>query len=481
MTSARPDRAYAQFLPAVDLLPQGARLRVACSGGVDSVALALLLRRLQERRRPDLDLSLGHIHHGLRGVEADQAAKSCQQLAAQLGWQYHERHVDVAAHRAEHSSSEETAARELRRQVYREWGETDQLYAIALAHHRDDQIETVLGNLLRGTALHGLHGILPSTRLDGDSELRLLRPLLDIPKADLRALVDATAVTTCEDSTNASVHFRRNRIRHELLPLLRDYNPRFGRALLALAKEAEQVDNCLQHLTGPLLQECQWGPHAMVVERSVLPQAPDSPLLPVLLRSVWRQLQQRAERGRDQDGLQRDHYEAWSNIATATGSGHHYALPGGWTLERSAHLLSLFLATPGRPTTSYPQPQRTLQTTFGLRARIGPTSSLATGESALCTPLPALDTDNLQWRAVQPADRIETEVGHADVAELLRNAAIPHALRAEYPVLVSDRGVEWIPGVRARSTDALRPWSGQVDCDAHTTEGFLLNVALRRR
>lgn len=487
----RPDRGYASFLrslsgaEALDLLPQGARIRIACSGGTDSTALVLLFHRLQQRRRSDLQLSIGHVHHGLRGAEADAAAAGCQQLAAQLGWSFHQEDVDVNAYRAATGDSEETAARHLRREAYQQWAEADDLWAIALAHHRDDQAETVLGNLMRGTGLHGLAGMQQLTRLDRSGSTLLLRPLLNLPQAELSDFVAHCNAATFEDSSNHSTEHRRNRIRHQLLPALEQYNPQVKGALDALAVEAQEVDRWLRDLARPLIEACQWGRDVAVIERRKLPEDPTSPLLGVLFREMWARVAQR------ESGLTRDHHDTWARIATASSDGDCYALPGGYRIERTAQVVSVYRPTECWPTECWPAPATdpdrlgpglVTHTAFGLSARAMPGADGAVS-------LPPLDAST-HWRSVGKADRIPISDGHALVAEVLRSAGVPRDLRAHYPVLVSGRkqneesrieeNVIWLPGIRVAACDRSGA-SGTITIAETCPEAVILAASLGQK
>ncbi|MGA7343792.1 MAG: tRNA lysidine(34) synthetase TilS, partial [Terracidiphilus sp.] len=203
------------------LLRPGLRLAVAVSGGADSVAL---LRALCERSGElGLVLHAAHLHHGLRGAEADADLEFCRELAASLGLPFHEARVDTAAEAlADPKSGKgaetiEEAARRLRYAWFRQLLSKELLHAVATAHTLDDQAETVLAKFLRGAWTEGLAGIAP--KLD-TPEGAILRPLLGTTRAEVEAYLNAIGQGWREDSSNRNVSFTRNRIRHELLPLL---------------------------------------------------------------------------------------------------------------------------------------------------------------------------------------------------------------------------------------------------------------------
>ena len=202
------------------LFTQGDRIAVGVSGGADSVALLRFLAVLREEYR--WELIVCHIHHGLRGAEADRDEQFVRELAGQLGLPYAVRHIDAAALALENHLSVEEAGRNARYAFFAETaGEGGR---IATAHTLDDTIETVLMNLIRGTGLHGLCGI---PRIRGN----IVRPLLDVTRAEVEEYLALLGQPYCTDSTNLSNDYTRNRVRHDILPRLRELNPNFTGAM----------------------------------------------------------------------------------------------------------------------------------------------------------------------------------------------------------------------------------------------------------
>jgi tRNA(Ile)-lysidine synthase len=232
------------------LLKPGMRLAVALSGGADSVALL----RILAARSKELGLALhaAHLHHGLRGAEADADLEFCRALAAKLGLPFHEARVDTrqeaqadgksgkTAETAKPTETIEEAARRLRFAWFRQLLASGEVDAIATAHTLDDQAETVLAKFLRGAWTEGLSGIHPKLETP---EGRIIRPLLGATHAEIEAYLRELGQDWREDSSNRNLTFTRNRIRHELLPLLESWNPRLREhmaqmAALALDEEA---------------------------------------------------------------------------------------------------------------------------------------------------------------------------------------------------------------------------------------------------
>jgi tRNA(Ile)-lysidine synthase len=211
-----------RFVGARGLTGPGA---VAVSGGADSVAL---LRGLVAAGVPGLVVA--HFNHRLRGAESDADEAFVKALAGRLGLRFVSGGADVAAA----GGNTEAAARRLRYDwlagLGAEW--------VATGHTADDQAETVLHRLVRGTGLDGLQGIAAERAAGSNPTVRLVRPLLALPRTDLLAYLAALDQPFRTDSSNADRGLTRNRIRHDLLPLLKTFNPQVVSALGRLAEQA---------------------------------------------------------------------------------------------------------------------------------------------------------------------------------------------------------------------------------------------------
>ncbi len=199
------------------MIRAGARLGVAVSGGADSVALAILLGELRERL--GVALVLLHFHHQLRGAEADEDENFVSRLARQLGVEFFSDRADVAEQARRNGWNLEDAARRLRYEFLARAAASLNLACVAVAHTAEDQAETVLARVLRGTGITGLAGIYPVWGL-------VIRPLLEIRRQELREYLAGLGQSWREDSTNQDTTRTRARIRHRLLPVLqRDFEP----------------------------------------------------------------------------------------------------------------------------------------------------------------------------------------------------------------------------------------------------------------
>jgi tRNA(Ile)-lysidine synthase len=202
------------------LIPDGATVVVAVSGGADSVALLRALHAM------DLPLTVAHLNHQLRGEASDADEAFVRGLASELGLPVAVQSADVHALAESESLSIEMAARRARHAFFAEFGDA----AIALAHHADDQVETFLLRMARGAGTEGLCGMPYVQQLDS---MRLIRPLLDLHRFDILAWLREGGYAWREDATNSDETFLRNRVRHSILPMLeRELNPNIRETIL---------------------------------------------------------------------------------------------------------------------------------------------------------------------------------------------------------------------------------------------------------
>jgi len=253
-----------QFCRRYDLLHHGDTLVIACSGGPDSLALLDILSRL----RPVFDLTLiaCYVHHGIRKA-ADGEVEFVRQAAAQRQCRFEWERVDVPALAALRHESVETTGRVERYRILRQVAMAYGAQAIAVAHHQNDQAETVLQHLLRGSGIHGLTGMRPHS---GD----IIRPFLAVTRQEIEDYIKRGQWQACDDETNHVPDYMRNRIRLELLPQLKQFNPSVVADLNRLADIVQADDDYLdfmaRHQYNRLVQ-CEGGTYS-IVKQSLMAQ-----------------------------------------------------------------------------------------------------------------------------------------------------------------------------------------------------------------
>ena len=222
-----------RYIEKYKLLKSSELYLVALSGGADSVALLLLLKNAH------FNVHAAHCNFHLRGEESDRDEAFCVELCKGLGVELHRAHFDTREYAELHKVSIEMAARELRYKWFEQLREDIGAAGICVAHHRDDSVETVLLNLVRGTGLRGLTGIQPRNG-------HILRPLLCVSRAEIEAFLAEKGQKYVTDSTNLKADVQRNIVRLEVLPLLRKLNPAVAENIQRTAEylsEAQQVLN----------------------------------------------------------------------------------------------------------------------------------------------------------------------------------------------------------------------------------------------
>ena len=248
-----------------DMLPSGGTVLCAVSGGADSMCLLVWLLELGAKY--GCTVAAAHYNHGLRGAQADADEAFVRSWCAGRGVPFYAGRGDVAAAAKEHGWSIEEAGRNLRYAFLSETAEQIGALRVATAHNRGDNAETVLLNLIRGTGLTGLSGIAPVRGI-------FVRPLLDTPRQEIEAYLAEHGIPHVEDRTNTDPAHTRNRIRHEVLPLLRQLNPRVEETLAQTAGVLRQEDAYLRAAAERVCRQVERRGESAALERKALLELP---------------------------------------------------------------------------------------------------------------------------------------------------------------------------------------------------------------
>jgi tRNA(Ile)-lysidine synthase len=422
-----------------NLFAAGETVVVAVSGGADSVALLDLLAHLDQER---LKLVVAHLNHCLRGADSDGDETFVSNLAQSYGVPFVSRRSNVAAFARTSGLSLEDAGRRARYAFFADVAKDHGATSIALAHHQDDQAETVLIRLLRGSGGTGLSAMANSAGV-------LKRPLLQVTKAEIEQYLKVRGLTHRVDSTNTDTAILRNSIRHDLLPLLKRYNPKISRSLAATAEILAGDEELLEHLTTSAYSRIAARDGADVVLRADLLAAEPRALRLRLYRRALLEL-----RG-DLQRIGLPHLDAVDCLVTSGRPSGRLKLPGDCFVQRNYD--RVILSSSAVPTGGSWKVEVEGEGSYQLPAggvltvqRVAKPNVLVSN-SRLVAYL-ALDAAPFPWtvRSFSPGDRFRPlgMEGQQKVKDLFINEKVPVNLRRRIPLLISGGDVVWVAGVR---------------------------------
>jgi tRNA(Ile)-lysidine synthase len=429
---------------------QKERLVVGVSGGADSLALLDALARLL----PVDQLVVAHLDHGLRPSSAAEA-EAVRGMAVARGLASHIERIDVAGQARAGGLSLEEAGRAARYDFFARVARAEGARVIAVGHHVDDQVETILMHLLRGAGPGGLRGMPVAGPLPGQPGLWLLRPLLAVDRATIEAYGRENDLAPIADASNADTTFTRNRLRHELLPLLEQYNPQVRERLRTMAATLAAEDDLLAGLEDEAwraiaagsgsgwvrLRRDAWRAQPLALRRRLLRRAY------VAIRPGVKELGFAA-------------LEAARRVAEEGTTGARAALPGGIALRVGYGAL---LVSTGEPPAAYPQ----LAGTEPISLPTPGAGALANGWRLVATPVTAVDLPAIRaaagpWTATvaldenaalvvrprRPGERIRPLGlgGSASLKKVMIDRKIPAAARARWPLVATAEHPVWLVG-----------------------------------
>lgn len=423
-----------------NLFAYGDHLLIGLSGGADSVCLALVLKALQESY--DLTLTAVHVHHGIRGESANRDLDFSKNLCEKLGIEFVSAYRDVPAIAEKKHLTEEEAGRIVRYQIFEEEAKKRGASAIAVAHHMDDQAETVLMNLLRGSGIRGLSGISPKRKLSNTSDIFVIRPLLGVRRSEIEEWLTKNKQDWCTDETNLTDDYERCRIRNRLLPLLEsEYNAQATEHIASAAGDFSEAEEYLFSQAAELLRE--WNENA---KGSVcLPIEKLSAKKPLLQRYIVKEAIGRLGGSND---ITRAHIESVLGLLSKqTGSQIH--LPKNRVARLSYGELVIEQIEKGKKKTRK-QPDQNSKIGRSVYS-IFPVSEKKIPQNC-CVNWFDYDTikEGLLMRRRRPKDRIciDANGNTQKLSDCMINAKIPATKRDQIPILAANSRVLWIAGVR---------------------------------
>jgi len=450
-----------QYIRERKLLQPGDRVAVAVSGGADSVALLRILLELREEL--GIVIVVAHFNHELRGGEADADERFVADLASQHDLQFFTGRGDVRLHSVARKLSLEHAARDLRYRWLHDLAAEQGLNVIATGHTLDDQAETVLMKFLRGTGTRGLAGIRPIMMME---HLPVVRPLLSVSRSEVEEYLRSIHQSWREDHTNRDLKFTRNRIRHELLPLLqRDYNPNIRHVLSETAEIAlSEEDYWLEH-TSTLASRWHQKERGLRLQER---EGATGGFLSSAIAMQRRTLRQFLE----WHGITADFHHVEAARLCALGADSRASLPGGWQARRQGDWLQL-----QAPSAAFDEQKNAPPWQYVLRipgrcdireAGILLEAIVVQVDLAILEPPGSLLRSSdlgaeLVVRNWQPGDRFHPahSASEEKLKRLFSKKHIPATKRSQWPVALSGSKIVWVRGFPVARDFAWTPGAGE--------------------
>ena len=469
------------------LLVPGETLVLGVSGGADSLCMLHVLSELADEC--GVSLHVAHLEHGIRGTESEADAHFVAETSAGLGLPFTVEHADVPGLAREEGIAVEEAARQARYAFLGRVARSLGSRSVAVAHNADDQVETVLMHILRGAGLAGLRGMRPLAWMDelrlgepapaegvaSGERIRLVRPLLDVPRTDIEAYCRAHRLSPRYDRSNLDTTYFRNRLRLELLPTLETYNPNIRQVLRRMASAISADYDLLRDVllaVWPMVVRSETD-EAIVYDLEALSRQPLGGQ-----RSLLREGVHRLRRSLRNIGFQ--HIEGAVRLVKEGVTGSKATLPRGLMLVRGYDQVVLAPEGYGVPRAEGPRVSReiflsvpaTLTLPEGgwrLRTEVLGRESLPTDWDQASHALVAyFDLDRLggphTLRPRRAGDRLTPlGLGHRQkVSDLMINCKIPRGERDSVPLLLCGTEVVWVVGFRQDALHAVSEETGRV-------------------
>ena len=461
-----PDRhpvvhTVAQTIADFDMLQPDDNVLVAVSGGADSVTLVHILQALAPLY--SIRLGIAHLDHGLRGADADSDARFVAALADEFNLPCHTKKVDVNRYRKRRRLSLEEAARQVRYDFYRETAARYGYTKIALGHHADDNAESVLMFLIRGSGPTGMSGI-PPVR-NGN----IIRPLIRLTRRQTKEYLDENGLAHISDSTNLDNRFLRNRIRNQLIPELKaSYNPGIISSLNRLADIYRKENEWVEPLVVPIFEQLVIGTDRdrLVLSLTAFAEFPEAVQRRVVRKAI-------ASVKGNLRRISLPHVDAVIRLAIIGPNRGALDLPDRIKVNRKGRALHFIksayphragrsdndsgkvpqfqyvIGKPFRQPVQLEVPEIRLQLRFSISKIEKPPEFQQGGQDEAIFDMDKV-TFPLVLRNVQPGDRFKPlgMTGSQKVKKYFIDHKVPHEQRSRYPVLLSQDQIIWVVGHR---------------------------------
>jgi len=448
-------RPVRQALADADMA--GHTVVVAVSGGPDSMALFDALMSLRE----ELNLTLhgAHLDHGLRGEASSDDARFVRELFVGAGIDATVEEADVSEYQLTNRLSLEEAARDMRYAFLAKVANQQEAAAVAVGHTADDQAESILMHLVRGTGLTGLRGMQPLTqRVSVNANLKIVRPILEVSRADTVAYCSAMDLEPRHDLTNDTTDMTRNRVRAELLPMLESYNPSVRQALIRLSKNAAvDLDFISREVDAVWDRVCRTDAGSLRINLEAYRE-----LHPSLQQHLFRRAILHLKG--DLADVEQKHLEAMAVLAQGS-AGKGLDLPGGIRFQvgyDEATITSSDSITPSAGALKECQrlsaPGDTELTDWCVHISLATDATAVQGSAFVAYLSQAALGDEVWVRSRRPGDRFRPlGMSHQKkLQDFMVDSKIPREQRDDVPLLVTPRGIAWVVGWRVADWAKVR-------------------------
>jgi len=436
-----PHELPKDFIPPhiISGLPESTPILVGFSGGADSSALLNMLSAFGKSH--NTLIYAAHVNHGIRGREADRDEKFCRDMCERLGIRLFVHRADVPAIAKENRESIETAARRVRYEFFDRIMSEEGIPLLATAHNADDNLETMIFNLVRGASLSGICGI-PLSRPCAYGTV--IRPILSMPKSDIIDFCGNHGIKFVIDSTNTDTDYTRNKIRAEMIPLLKEINSGAVRNSARLSASLRADALCLDSMRDMFL-EGFWDGRSIELEK--INGSPDA-IVNRALVYLYRQVS-------EQEGLEYSHIEGLRQLARNGIPHSAISLPNG--IEGVIEGGRLFIKKVSKKKDIPPYDQelsegenRISQTNCEIIILNSQKKKNIYKNSILMSLESATIKGSLKARSRLPGDKILMGGMHKSVKKLMCDKKIPLELRARIPIIYDSSGILAIPFVGIR-------------------------------